>query len=183
MIEAKIVADMTPARLLASVAVQRRITLKAVKAGAKLVVPKAKAGAPRRKGSGALKQSQGIKAEKGKRGKTLAFAVVGARKKVEETIPRGRKSVRVVPSYYAHLVEKGTRAHSLNKGAKLGRKGKANIGQGTGKQHPGAKAKPFLGPAWESTKDQVGKVVTETIAAEVKKELRKNAAKAFGKLY
>lgn len=86
---------------IAKLAKQRAITLKAVKAGAKIVQRAAKANAPRR--SGALKQSIGIKAAKGTRGKTLAFVVIGARAKVEKVF-RGRK---VKPSKYSHLVEKG----------------------------------------------------------------------------
>lgn len=82
---------------------RRALTLKAVKAGAKLIQSAAKSNAPRR--SGALKQSIGIKAGKGTRGKTLAFAVIGSRAKVEKSW-RGKK---VKPSKYARLVEQGTR--------------------------------------------------------------------------
>lgn len=82
---------------------RRAVTLKAVKAGAKLVQQRAKPAAARR--SGALRQSIGIKAQKGSRGKTLALAVIGARAKVEKQY-RGKK---VKPSKYAHLVEKGTK--------------------------------------------------------------------------
>ncbi|HEY1191937.1 MAG TPA: HK97-gp10 family putative phage morphogenesis protein [Gemmata sp.] len=82
---------------------KRAVTLKAVKAGAKLVQQRAKPNAPKR--SGALRQSIGIKSQKGSRGKTLALAVIGARSKVTKQV-RG-KTVR--PAKYAHLVEKGTK--------------------------------------------------------------------------
>lgn len=81
---------------------KRAVTLKAVKAGAKLVQQRAKANAARR--SGALRQSIGTKAVKGSRGKTLALAIVGARAKVV----RQYKGRAVKPSKYAHLVERGT---------------------------------------------------------------------------
>lgn len=84
---------------------KRAVTLKAVKAGAKLVQSGAKSRVPKRKKSGALKQSLGIKSQKGTRGKTLAFAVVGARSKVVKLY----KGKTIKPSKYSHLVERGTR--------------------------------------------------------------------------
>lgn len=81
---------------------RRAITLKAIKAGAKLVQARAKTKVVKR--SGALRQSIGIKAEKGRKGKTLALAVVGARVKVV----RQYKGKSIRPAKYAHLVEKGT---------------------------------------------------------------------------
>jgi HK97 gp10 family phage protein len=177
LVKTAIVADMSAARQLGGTAFLRRVTLKGAKAAANLVAPRARAAAPRRKGSGALRQSIGVKAEAGKK-RTGAIAVVGARKKVVKTVPRGKKTVKAVPAFYAHLVEKGTKAHSLGKGAKLGRKGKPTVGQDAGKKHPGAKPEPFLGPAWEAVKDQAGAAATAAIGAEVQKEIAKRAAKA-----
>lgn len=125
---------------------KRAITMKAVKAGAKIVQAAAKARAPKR--SGALKQSIGIKAKKGSRGKTLAFAVVGARTKVAKQF----KGKTIKPAKYAHLVEKGTKPHG---------------------GHPGAKPKPFLKPALESQKAAVGKAILATLAAEIEKATAK----------
>lgn len=82
---------------------KRAITLKAVKAGAKLVQRGAKGSVSRR--SGALKQSLGIKSQKGTRGKTLALAIIGARAKVVKVF----KGKTIKPAKYAHLVEKGTK--------------------------------------------------------------------------
>ncbi len=124
---------------------KRAITLKAIKAGAKLVQRAAKAKVVKR--SGALKQSIGTKAQKGRKGKTLALAVVGARTKVVQQY-KGR-SVR--PAKYAHLVERGTAR---------------------------AAAKPFLKPALDGQKGQVSRAVLDTLAAEVKKELAKAAARS-----
>lgn len=158
---------------------KRQIAQKAVRAGAKLVQQAAKARAPKRKRSGALKRSIGIKAAKGRKGKTLAYAVVGARRKVI-TRYKGRKTV---PANYAHLVEKGTKPHSLlkrAKGALAKLKRLAQVKAGVGRQHPGAKAKPFLRPALESQRQAAYSVMLRTLAAEVEKELAKQAAKPKG---
>lgn len=150
----------------------RQITLKAVRAGAKLVQATAKQNAPRK--SGVLKQSMGIKAIKGNRGKTLAMAIIGARKSVSKMVKRGRgnKLFRAVPAFYAHLVEKGTQAHSIRKGSKIGRKGKPSVGQQV-IAHPGAKAKPFLGPAWETTRDRAISTGMAVMSAEIFKAIAK----------
>lgn len=144
---------------------KRQITKKAVKAGAKLVQQAAKARAPRRKGSGALRRSLGIKAEKGRGGKTLAYAVVGARRKVA-TRYKGRATV---PANYAHLVERGTRPHAIPVGA-----------GGAARRHPGAKPKPFLRPALQGQRAAAYAIMLKTMAAEVAKVLAGRAAGAGG---
>ena len=58
---------------------------KGVRAGIKVLLPPARAGAPKR--SGALKQAQGTKAKKGRKGKTLAFAVPLAGTRANSTSP------------------------------------------------------------------------------------------------
>lgn len=159
---------------------QRAVTLKAVKAGAKLVQQAAKIRAPRRatKGGGGLRQSIGIKAEKGRKGKSLALAVIGARKKVSRMVkpPRGRKLVKSVPAYYAHLVEKGTAGHAITSGASRGR-GKSSKATSHKINHPGAVAKPFLGPAWAAVKEAAIDAGQKVMAAEVQKAIAKAAAK------
>jgi HK97 gp10 family phage protein len=165
-------ADTSGIAALSSAAKQRAVTLKAVKAGARIVQSSAKANAPRRKGKGGggLKVSLGVKAVKGSRGKTLALAVIGPRKKVVRQIPRGRKTVKSVPAFYAHLVEKGTAPHDTARGAK--RKKAAGPGK-----HPGTKAQPFLAPAYESNKAAVGAAVEKELAAGIEREIQKAAAK------
>lgn len=147
---------------------KRAVTLKAVKVGAKIVQQAAKTKAPKRKRSGALRQSIGIKAVKGTKGKTLALAVVGARSKVEKTF-KGRK---IKPSKYAHLVEKGTKPHSLLKRSKskIGKVARAvAVAAGAGKRHPGAKPKPFLRPALDQNKDAAGRAMLDALGAEIKR--------------
>lgn len=170
---------------MSSVAKQRGVTMKGVKAGAKIVQKAAKKAAPRRKkvrgfaldtGSGALRQSLGFKAAKGRRGKTLAYAVIGARKKVRKTVRVGGRTIIAVPAFYAHLVEKGTRPHSLGKGAKLARRGKAAANV-VGKQHPGARPQPFLGPAYRQNQGVIANAMTAEMGEAVRKELEKAAQK------
>jgi HK97 gp10 family phage protein len=167
----------------ASEARERSITLKAVKAGAKVMKPAITAAAPKRTGSrvpgGSLKRSMGVKAVKGRKGRTGALAIAGPRTAYERDV-RGRK---VKPAQYAHLVEFGTRPHANAKGAKLVRKGKggADVGQG-GKKHPGAKARPFVGPASDANAEQAQDAIIATLAAETQKAIEKHALKTFGKL-
>jgi HK97 gp10 family phage protein len=152
---------------------KRAITQKAVKAGAKLVQRSAKSRAPRRKRSGALKQSLGIKAQKGSRGKTLAFAIIGARAKVVKMF----KGKRTVPAYYAHLVEKGTKPHSLLSRKRSAGKKLLDFVTRKRRRHPGAKAQPFLRPALDSQRSAVSREMLDTLADEIARVLAKANAK------
>lgn len=182
-IRATVAVDTKGLGAVAKITQQKTITLKAVRAGAKIVAKAAKARAPRRKRSGALKLSIGTKAAKGKRGRTTAYAVIGARKKVSKVVPvgRGGRMVKAVPAYYAHLVEGGTRPHRLKRGARLARRTQAARGQGAGGQHPGAKAKPFLGPAFDATKDRAMAEAQRVLGEETRKLIAKQAARLAAK--
>lgn len=62
----------------------------------------------------------------------------------------GEREMERTPTYYAHLVEFGTRAHSLGKGARIARKDKRRVKVSQhGMKHPGAVEKPFMRPAHE----------------------------------
>lgn len=190
--------DLSGIDAVVSAAKTRAMALKAVKAGAKLIQAAAKARAPRRPRSGALKQSIGIKPQKGTRGKTAAYAVVGARKGVVKQVPVARRpgrrkkvggtrvpggarhTIKAVPFYYSHLVEKGTRPHALKKGSRLARRGKPEAGQ-RGGRHPGAKAHPFLGPAFDATRAQAVKAAEAVLAAELAKVMAKAKPKRPGR--
>lgn len=152
-----VVTDLRGLEALQKLAQQRAAATKAVRAGAKIVQKAAKPRAPKRKGSGALRTSIGLKAQKGKRVKTLAFAVIGARTKVVRMF-KGRM---IKPSKYAHLVEKGTKAHTVGK-----------------RKHPGAKAKPFLAPALRSSEAAVSAEMMRVLQQEIAKALAKQALKA-----
>ncbi len=147
---------------------KRAVALKAVKAGAKIVLARARSTAPKRKGSGALKFSLGIKAVKGTRGKTLSFAVVGARTKVERSY-RGRT---IKPSKYASLVERGTRAHSLGKGSRLARARKKVLVAAVvvaGKKHPGARPRPYLKPSLDTQRQAISSAILRVLGEEILK--------------
>ena len=195
----RVVIDTSGFKDLVKIAESRSITLKGVKAGIKLLQIAAKAAAPRRVGSGALKQSQGTKAKKGSKGRTLSFAIQGAKTKfVKMAMPRGYQNKgltksgrrrwshgyktpqKIVPAYYDHLVQGGTRPHSLNKGAKLKRSKLGRLVQtlieGKG-SHPGTKPNPYRRRAYESIKDAVGATVNVAMGSELKRIIAKNAAK------
>lgn len=155
--------DLSGLAAIESLSKQRGISLKSVKAGAKVIQSAAKARAPKRKGSGALRQSIGIKGVKGTKGKTLAYAVIGARTKVSKMVRtgRGNKLVKAVPAKYAHLVEKGTRPRA---------------------GHPGSKPKPFLRPAFDSNKSRALDAAAEVFGRELQAEIEKQSARLLGKL-
>ncbi len=164
---AEVVTGFAAIEAIGKAAKSRQLAVRIVKAGAKVVQASARAKAPRGK-TGLLKKAIGMKAVKGTRGKTLAFAVIGARSKVEGA--KGGKTVK--PSKYAHLVERGTKPHSLVKRAK-----KADvagwaareklIAAGGGKKHPGATPKPFLGPALQSSKAAAGRAMERVAEQEI----------------
>ena len=160
----RVITDLPGLDAIEKTAKKRGVTLKAVKAGAKLVQTGAKSRVVRR--SGALKQALGIKPKKGTRGKTLAYAVVGARTKVVK-VYKGKKTV---PAYYAHLVEKGTKPHSLLRKAALGKLARAAaIRAGFGRRHPGAKSQPFLKPALDTQQEAIGAAILRVLQAEILK--------------
>jgi hypothetical protein len=181
MIYGKVTIDTSGFQALASPARLRAVTKKGVTAGARLIRDDAKARAP--KVSRALAAAIGVKAEKGRRGKTLSYALVGARKKVVKMVTRpGRKTpVKAVPAFYLHMVEGGTRPHGVTKGDRIARKGKATAAVGQkGRMHPGAHPMPFLESAFASRKDAAGQKAMEVMGAEVQKEIAKAAAKLAG---
>lgn len=183
MIRGQFKTDFAGAKALISEAKARNITLKGAKAGGKLLVPPARAAAPKRKRSGALKQSQGMIAKKGRKGSTISFAVQGAKKKTVKMVklPGYRTPQKVVPAFYDHLVQLGTKPHSLKKGAKLsrnriGRFIQRQIGS-QNRSHPGAKANPYRKQAWERVKYTAGQAAVKAMGEELTKILAKQKAK------
>lgn len=106
---------------------ETRILRGAVRAATKPVLEEAKANAPVRKG--ALRDSLRI-STKSKRGEVRARVVAGDNKKGGV--------------YYATMVEGGTKPHTIK-----ARKKSLTVGGGFARSvdHPGAKARPFMGPA------------------------------------
>lgn len=161
-----------PAKKMAelTVAVQKQILRKAVRAGAKAPREAAKQDAPKR--LGVLGQSISVKIGTNKRDKSV-YAVIGPRRGVRGQRPTGTGAAGVRPSKYAHLVEFGTRPHSLAKGDKLARRKQAAKQTAAGKKHPGAKANPFLERAYRQTAAAAKAAMIAVIEAEIKKKLAK----------
>lgn len=161
----------------------RNASLKAVRGGIKIVQSAAKSYAPKRLGH--LKRAQGTKAVKGRRGKTGSFAVQGAKVKYVKFTRSGRKGStsmrKVVPAFYDHLVIGGVKPHSIRRGSKVAAKGKAAVGQDTGKPHPGARANAYRLRAYNSVKNQVGAEVLRIYGVETNKILAKADAKLRAK--
>jgi HK97 gp10 family phage protein len=165
MLQGRVVTDATGIEQLNNLAKERSVTLMGVKAAGKIVQRAAKSGAPRV--SGALKTSIGMKAKKGRKGSTGSFAVIGARKQTVKMVKRpGRhKLQKAVPAFYAHLVEKGTRPHSIGKA-----------------RHPGTKPQPFLKPALDSTQAEASAAALQAMGEEVQKQIAKESAKILANL-
>jgi HK97 gp10 family phage protein len=99
----------------------------------------------------------------------------GKPKKFARMVQRGSKQVERVPTFYAHLVEKGTRPHALGKGSEIphanAKRRAAQIRKGRlnqhGHMHPGAKAHPFMAPALEKNKGQVDTIIMRFLIAGI----------------
>jgi hypothetical protein len=175
-----VVTDVSGAMNTLSIAKQRSITLKGVKAGAKILKLAARSAAPKRQGSGALQQAQGVKASKGRKGLTISFAVQGARRKVVKMVKLAgrKKSIKVIPGLYDHLVEGGTKPHHLFK-SKVVRLIHKALGSKMN-MHPGAKANPYRLRAWNMVKDEAGAETLRVMGEELRKVLAKQKAKHGG---
>lgn len=174
-----------------SEAKKRNIALKGARAAGKILRSAARTTAPRRKGrgGGSLKAAQAVLAKKGRRGLTLAFAVQGAAKKYDrQVLLKGRKkSTRIVPAFYDHLVQLGTRAHRTGKGESLGRTATKRRGvvaatsQAKGGRHPGTRPNPYRKRAWGSVKGLAGQAALTAMGQATQTEIAKQAAKVFAK--
>lgn len=121
-----------------------------MKKAAKPIVDAARSGVTRR--TGLLKKSIGSKEKKYASG--VHVSVIGVRKDVVgvTTNERTGKTIKVLPYKYAHLVEFGTRPHKIGSG-----------------KHPGAAAKPFLGPAFEEHKGEAVGIIESEIRQQIEK--------------
>lgn len=168
---AQVITDLTPAKALKTAAQQRSVTTKALRKGAKPIAKAIKADAP--KVTGTMRRAQGHKVRKGRKGKSIAFAVIGARTKVQTVTKKlGWTERKHVPALIQHLVEKGTKPHPIKRKVK----GKTIVFR-----HPGAKPKPHMGPGFERSKDEAGRIVAAALVEETHKTLARNAARAFKK--
>lgn len=126
---------------------QRTILQKAVRQMfspiSKEIKNKQKAGLEKSKDTGKLRKAIGIKTSVNLKYGIARF-IVGPRKKQEGQ-----------PSRYAHLIENGTKPHTIKtpRGKKV--------------QHPGTKAQPWLKPSYQGVKEKVNKAIKETLEAAV----------------
>lgn len=89
---------------------------------------------------------------------------------------------RMNPRYYAHLVEGGTKPHSLKAKTNLGRSALAKVlanvvnrvREATDtKSHPGARAKPFIEPTFRETHDYISEVMFDELKKTLDRAVRK----------
>lgn len=86
-----------------------------------------------------------MKGKKGSKERTAKFRVqVGVNSKGE--------AIWMDPIKYAHMVEFGTKPHTIGRGDKLKRKGRKHKQVQAGFKHPGSKKKPFLRPSLSKNK-------------------------------
>ena len=153
-------------------------------AGAGVIRDEARRLAPVR--TGALRKSI-VSQTKGRgydgTGPTEHVAVVTIAKKAYQQTATGKirgvkksdfkkKQGLIKPRQYAHLVEFGTRPHSLKKGDQLARGRRPHVQTGPA-NHPGATAKPFMRPAFDTKKQEAIRVFAATVRTELAKELVK----------
>lgn len=157
-----------------------KILRKAVTQGAKPILKDARSKAPVE--SGLLKKSLGTKIKTYPSG--VVVAVIGPRMEFK-TDPKTSKRKQVYkrtgkaklkrferrqPAYYAHLVEKGTKPHSLGKGSSTRKKTQVQ-----GPQHPGTKAVKFMRRALDSQQASVRVIMRKVIRQELEKEAKRLA--------
>lgn len=137
------------------------IRTKAVRIGAKPIWMAARAKCPKRHGQ--LKRSMGAVYRTYRRSSTRV-AVIGARSGFKTTI-NGRL---VDPRKYLHLMEYGTAPHQQH-----GKFWIPFLGFVSGIRHPGAKAQPFIRPAYDSQAETAASLVMKEMWAGVERALAK----------
>lgn len=147
----------------------------ALRAGAKVLADEAKRRVPVLHGD--LKKSIRVSVRINRRlGRVEAVIKAGSGKKALATyLSGGRQMVRSATPWYARLVEKGTRPHSIKP-----RKARALALQGKGRtveavDHPGARPKPFMAPAFDAKATAAINAFADYLRRRVPLELKKTA--------
>lgn len=122
--------------------VQKRVLHPGMRKATSIVNKSAKAGAPRR--SGQLYRSLGAKVKTYPSGVTVGVVEPRPGFKIA-----GKGGKNIDPRRYAHLVERGVKAHAVGKGSSVKKKSQS------GKMHPGARAQPFLMPAFTMNQTRI----------------------------
>lgn len=115
-------------------------------------------------GTGQLKQTVRLSTMR-RNGKVTVAVKAGSRTKVSK---KGKISLG---AYYAHFVEYGTAPHEIKP-----KNRKSLVIAGIFRElvkHPGARAKPFMRPAFDSQKQAAIEAVRDYIAARLPKEIAK----------
>ena len=142
---------------------RNKILRKAVTQATRLVLAGVKGYAKKIRDSGLLYRSLGSKVKTYSNGTVVG--IVGPRKGFGQVVvsKTGKREKRD-PIFYAHLVERGTQAHQLGKGANI-RSSRRSIG--LSHLHPGAKAQPFMRPGWDQSEAPARKRIAEVVLAEI----------------
>lgn len=147
----------------------------ASRAGAKVIADEAKRRVPVLHGD--LKASIRVSVRINRRlGRVEAIIKAGSTKKALATyISGGRQMVRSATPWYARLVEKGTKPHTIRP-----RKARALALRGQGRpvtavDHPGAKPKPFMAPAFTAKSQAALAAFTDYLRRRIPVELKKAA--------
>lgn len=158
---------------------RNKILRPAISAAVRPVRQAAKANVPKR--SGLLKKTIDAKI---KSGEDTVFGVVGPRSNPRDSqlyVEKGRKKARrIVPLYYAHLVESGARPHAIGRGSRLQRGTRRSARTGkiiavarkmvqTGGMHPGMAGTHFMQRAWQSTAQQARSTIERKVAEGLEK--------------
>ena len=149
---------------------QRKVVRKALAKATKPTLAAARQRCP--KDAGLLKKSLGRKTVTYVESGSIV-AIIGPRGGFERMVTRrGRsKPEKANPLYYAHLVEFGTKPHSLARAdTKIGRRIANDMKI---RMHPGTKARPFMRPAFDSTKGEVLRIFGEEVAKGLEQEMAK----------
>lgn len=161
------VLDSLPTKI-ANQAVRR-----ALYAGGKVIAEEAKGMVQIR--TGALRKSIVVEPGKSRERNQIMMKVTIARRSfklingviTKNKKKKGERAYRkgdIYPRNYAHLVEWGTKPHSLGKGSK---RKYAIVGMQHGAWHPGAVPKPFLRPAYASKREEAVRVFAERLRRDV----------------
>lgn len=142
-------------------------------------------------GSGRLRNSVRVSVRL-LRGRVMATVKVGGRSKEKEVIrlPNGRLKIKYVSPFYAKWVEFGTARHAIKattaKGLVLRSNSRASSGFANrwmvtvldSVEHPGAKARPFMRPAFDGKNSAALDAVADYIRARLPREFRKQGLTA-----
>lgn len=153
----------------------------AANAAMKLMVSAARRHVPIR--HGVLKKSLGTRVKRYRRNRVVYVGMgpQGTKTGVKYFVAHRTGLEYVNPVNYAHLVEFGTRPHSMTRGARLPRVGaRAGTAAARGREegpvvHPGARPQPFMRPAFDQTRHAVLKRYSQRLLRGLDREVRKLA--------